>query len=94
MKKRELKSENNRKNVSCEINENYVNILKQMIDCKTVFTRDLVNQLEYDRFYDVIEHSFPYLVSKAKKMTFGSGCFVYMIEGKNAQKKYYVDVTS
>lgn len=86
MKKHELKSENNRKNVSHEINEKYVNILKQMIDCKTVFTRDFINQFEYDRFYDIIEHSFPYLSSKAKKMIFGSGCFVYVIEGENAKK--------
>lgn len=42
--KKEIRSESERKNVSFEINEKYVEILKQMIDCKTVFTRDFVNQ--------------------------------------------------
>lgn len=57
-----------------------------MIDYKTVFTRDFVNQPEYDRFYDVIEKSFPTLASKSKRLIFDSGCFVYVIEGKNAKK--------
>ena len=41
---------------------------------------------EFDKFYCVIEKSFPTLVSKAKKLTFGGGCFFYVIEGKNADK--------
>ncbi len=86
MKKRELKNESLRKNVSEETNQKYVTILRKMIDCKTVFTRDLVNQPEYDRFYEILAQSFPQLTAKAKRMTFGSGCFVYVIEGKNAEK--------
>lgn len=86
MKKRELKNESLRKNVSEETNQKYVTILRKMIDCKTVFTRDFVNQPEYDRFYEILAQSFPQLTAKAKRMTFGSGCFVYVIEGKNAEK--------
>lgn len=86
MKKRVLASEDKRKNVSSERNEHYVSILKEMVNCKTVFKRNFENQADYDKFYTVIEKSFPNLTSKAKRLTFGSGCFVYVIEGKEAKK--------
>lgn len=86
MKKRILTGVEERKNASPERIENYITILKQMVDCKTVFTSDLKNQAEYDRFYEVLATAFPRLHERAKKLTFGSGCFVYVIEGKDAQK--------
>ena len=46
MKKRELKGIENRKNVSAEIRKEYVNTLKRMVDCKTVFTSNFENQPE------------------------------------------------
>ncbi len=86
MKKRILKSEENRKNVSPEQYNKYAETLKKMVDCKTVFTRDGKNNEEYRKFYSVIEESFPNLTAKAEKLFFGSGCFVYIIKGKNAEK--------
>ncbi len=86
MKKRILVSEDKRKNASPEEIQQYVQILKKMVDCKTVFKRDSENRSEFDRFYKVIEESFPLLAQKAEKLVFGSGCFVYVIRGKNAQK--------
>lgn len=86
MKKTVLKSEAERKNVSAEQNREYVNKLSQMINCKTVWTRDGRNRAEFDRFYSVIDTLFPNLSQKAKKLTFGGGCFFYVIEGRNAKK--------
>lgn len=86
MKKRILKSEENRKNVSPEIYSDYAKTLKKMVDCKTVFTRDGENSGQYKKFNAVIEECFPNLTAKAEKLVFGSGCFVYVIKGKNAKK--------
>lgn len=77
-------SEKERKNVDLKTQEHYIHTLKQMIDCKTVYTKDGLNQTEYDRFYHVLEEAFPYLHQKAQRLTFGSGCFVYIIKGKEA----------
>lgn len=86
MKKRVLTGEENRKNAAPEKNKKYIEILKKMVDCKTVFTRDFENQAEYDRFYKTIEECFPEIAKRAERLTFGSGCFVYVIKGKNAKK--------
>ena len=86
MKKRILSGEESRKSVSPEKNNEYALKLKKMIDCKTVFTRDGVNKSEYEKFSSVIEENFPNIASKAEKLIFGSGCFVYVIKGRNAKK--------
>ena len=86
MEKRILQPESQRKNVSEEKRKEYIKTLKKMIDCKTIFTKDNVNREEYQKFYKVIEEEFPNIHEKAKRLTFGSGCFVYVIEGKNAKK--------
>ena len=75
-----------RKNVSPEKISGYTEILKKMINCKTVFTENGENEAEFKKFRSVIEESFPNLTAKAKKLNFGSGCFFYMIEGKNPKK--------
>ncbi|MCH5192265.1 MAG: M20/M25/M40 family metallo-hydrolase [Oscillospiraceae bacterium] len=86
MKKRVLAPEENRKNVSAEVLEDYMDTLSQMINCKTVFTHNNENKAEFDKFYKILEERFPTLTEKAERLTFGSGCFVYIIRGKNAQK--------
>lgn len=86
MKKNCLPGEEKRKNTSPENIKKYIQTLKKMIDCKTVFTDDLENEKEYQKFYQVLEEAFPLLHKRAKRMTFGSGCFVYEIEGKEAKK--------
>ena len=86
MKKRNLSGEESRKNVSPEKNNEYALKLKKMVDCKTVFTRDGANKAEYEKFSAVIEENFPNIASKAEKLVFGSGCFVYVIRGRNAKK--------
>lgn len=86
MKKRILSSEDKRKNVSPEINAEYAKTLKKMVDCKTVFTRDGENKAEYEKFNAVVEECFPNIAARAEKLVFGSGCFVYVIKGKNAVK--------
>ena len=90
LKKRILAGEEQRKNVSPEKIREYVKTLKKMVDCKTVFTTDFANQGEYDAFYAVLEQEFPTLHAKAKRLVFGSGCFVYVIEGKNAKKNVMI----
>lgn len=86
MEKRVLKTQECRKNVSPEQYVKYAETLKKMVDCKTVFTRDGVNNEEYKKFNSVIEAAFPLLSEKAEKLVFGSGCFVYVIKGRNADK--------
>ena len=86
MKKGNLLPEEKRKNCSPEACRGYADTLKQMVDCKTVFTRDGANQEAFDRFYRVLEECFPTLTARAERLRFGSGCFVYVIRGKNARK--------
>lgn len=86
MKKWTLGTIENRKNVSAEVCDEYIDTLKKMVDCKTVFTNDDKNKADFKKFYKVIEENFPILSAKAQKLTFGSGCFVYVINGKNAKK--------
>lgn len=86
MKKRILPGEENRKNAAPELNKKYIEILKKFVDCKTVFTRDFENQSEYDKFYKTVDECFPEISKRAERLTFGSGCFVYVIKGKNAKK--------
>lgn len=85
-KKRKLGNESDRKNVSPEKRKEYVRKLSEMISCRTVFHADGRFQKEFDKFYRVIEKNFPLLTEKAERLTFGSGCFVYIIRGKNAKK--------
>lgn len=86
MKKRALGSEENRKNVSARKLSDYTDTLSRMINCKTVFTHDEQNKAEFEKFYKLIEERFPALSKRAERLTFGGGCFVYVIRGKNAEK--------
>lgn len=86
MKKFELKTADERCGVSEQKIGEYVSTLSKMINCKTVWTRDGENADEFNKFYSVLEKSFPNLTAKAEKLTFGTGCFVYIIKGKNAKK--------
>lgn len=86
MKKSILKTEADRKGVSLEICNEYAKKLSRMIDCKTVWTREDTNKAEFERFYGALEELFPCLTAKAERLTFGGGCFVYIIRGKNAKK--------
>ena len=86
MEKFLLKTESERKTVSEEKNREYVDILSKMINCKTVFTEDGENAKEYEKLYAVIDEVFPNIREKAERLTFGKGCFVYVIKGKNPKK--------
>ena len=77
---------NERKNATPERQAEYVQKLSRMVGCKTVWTHDGCNEAEFQRFYGEIEKLFPNLTARAKKLTFGGGCFFYVIEGKNATK--------
>lgn len=83
--KKVLTEESLRKRASKEQNDHYVEVLSKMINCKTVFAESNENALEYARFYDVIEKEFPNISKNAERLTFGGGCFVYVIKGKNAK---------
>ncbi len=75
-----------RKGVSPEVNAAYARKLSQMIACKTVWTHEGTYDAEFRRFYGVIEELFPNITAKAKKLTFGGGCFFYVIAGRDAKK--------
>ena len=75
-----------RKGVQAQVCAEYAAKLSRMIDCKTVWTMDGENEGEFQRFYAVIDELFPNLKAKAEKLTFGGGCFVYRIRGKDAKK--------
>ena len=70
-----------RKNVSPEVNAVYAEKLSRMVNCKTVWTHEGTWNEEFRRVYDLLDELFPNLAAKAKKLTFGGGCFVYVIEG-------------
>ena len=86
MKKRVLTDESARKRPSPEKNREYIAKLSEMINCKTVWTFDDRNKDEFDRFYRVIEENFPLVAKNAKRISFGGGCFFYIIEGKDAKR--------
>lgn len=82
MKKPVLLSEEKRITPSPEVCRSYADTLKRMVDCKTVYTADGVNQSAFDRFYRVLGECFPALTARAERMCFGSGCFIYVIRGE------------
>lgn len=84
--KRVLGFEKDRKNVSEEKLNKYTKILSEMLNTKTVFTSDFRYEKEFDKFYELIDKNFPLIKEKATRMTFGSGCFLYLIKGKDATK--------
>ena len=86
MKEAALKPQSARKGVCGEVCAGYAEKLSRMIECKTVWTHDGENDAEFQRFYAALEELFPNLTAKAAKLTFGGGCFVYVIEGRNANK--------
>ena len=86
MKRIPLQPQSLRKGVSPERNAAYVEKLSRMVECKTVWTHEGENETEFQKFYAALEELFPILTAKSKKLTFGGGCFVYVIEGKNAKK--------
>lgn len=86
MKKLVLQPQSARCSVSEETQKEYLEKLSRMIAAKTVWTPDNVNAEHYARLYKVIEEMFPNLHEKATRLTFGGGCFVYVINGKNATK--------
>ena len=61
-------------------------ILSEMLNTKTVFTSDFRYQNEFDKFYKILDENFPLIKMKATRLSFGSGCFLYLIKGKNASK--------
>ena len=87
MKKRELRSENTRKNVPAEQNAAYAAALKQMVDCKTVWDSAGANHAEFERFYQVVAECFPTLHARAERLTFGDGCFFYVLRGASVTKR-------
>lgn len=83
---RKLEPEEKRKNVPEELKVKYIGILSDMVDCKTVYTKEGTYQTEFDKFYRALERHFPLLTQRAERLTFGSGCFVYVIRGRDAKK--------
>lgn len=85
-RKRRLGTGQQRKCVSPEKKELYIRKLSDKVNCRTVYTVDGKYRAEFDRFYQVLEDNFPLLCAKAEKLTFGSGCFVYILRGRNAKR--------
>lgn len=81
-----LKPESSRKGVSPERQAEYAQKLSRLIACKTVWTRTGENEGEFQKFYGELDQLFPNLTAKAEKLTFGGGCFFYIVRGKNATK--------
>ena len=86
MKKRKLGRLTDRRGVSEEKCAEYVGKLSKMINCKTVWTKDGENREEFERFYKALSELFPRLTEKAERLTLGTGCFFYVIKGKNAKR--------
>ncbi len=72
--------------VSEETNSAYVETLKKLINCKTVFTNTGENDGEFQRFREIVATSFPTLHARAEYRLFGSGCFFYILKNEGAAK--------
>ena len=79
-------SEQDRRGVSNELTGEYVGRLSKMINARTVWTRGGENLAEFEKFYSVLRELFPSITARAKRLTFGKGCFFYLIEGRAATK--------
>ena len=86
MKRSTINSSAMRKGVSVEQNNKYVKKLSAMVNCHTVWTKDGKYEAEFDKFYSLLDELFPSLTARAERLTFGGGCFFYVIKGKNATK--------
>ena len=86
MTKRTLKDISERKGASLEKQREYVEKLSRLVNCKTVFTKSGENAAEFEKFYSEIDKIFPTLAEKAERLSFGGGCFVYIVRGKNASR--------
>ena len=86
MKKRQLKTEAERLGVSDERALYYAERLAKMINCKTVWSASGENDAEFRRFYALLDELFPTLTARARRLTFGGGCFVYIIDGGDAKE--------
>lgn len=75
-----------RRGVSDERAQEYAQKLSEMINCKTVWTKDGENRAEFERFYSLLSELFPALSARAERLTFGGGCFFYVIHGNNSNK--------
>ena len=83
---RKLESRDARRGVDGDLLTAYTEKLSRMIGCRTVWTKEGTFKGEFERFYALLDEMFPNLNSRAKRLTFGGGCFVYVIEGKDAKK--------
>jgi len=83
-------TQNGHKNSPSERLSEYVRILSEMVNCKTVFDENGENKAEFEKFYSVIEQNFPNISRKAERITFGSGCFAYKISGTNPKKNVMI----
>ncbi|MBQ4545587.1 MAG: M20/M25/M40 family metallo-hydrolase [Oscillospiraceae bacterium] len=83
-------TQNGHKNSPSERLPEYVRILSEMVNCKTVFDEKGENKAEFEKFYSVIEENFPNLSRNAERITFGSGCFAYKISGANPEKNVMI----
>lgn len=81
-----LQPESSRKGVTPEKGREYTERLSRLIACKTVWTRSGDNEAEFQKFYGELDNLFPNLTAKAEKLTFGGGCFFYILRGKHATK--------
>ncbi|MBQ3488694.1 MAG: M20/M25/M40 family metallo-hydrolase, partial [Clostridia bacterium] len=86
MKSYELRSETLRRGAGPELREAYTEKLSRMIGCRTVWTHEGTYKEEFRRFYALLEELFPNLTARAERLTFGDGCFFYVIRGKDAEK--------
>jgi len=75
-----------RRGVSAEKTAEYVEKLSRLINCRTVWTAEGTYQEAFCCFYAQMETLFPNLTARAEKLTFGGGCFFYVIKGQDAVK--------
>lgn len=86
MKTMKIDTTPSRRGASAEKNQEYAEKLSRMIDCKTVWTHDGENEGEFRRFYELLPRLFPNLAARAERLTFGGGCFFYILRGENPRK--------
>ena len=64
--KNDVKNKLKRGTVSAEKYAEYVEKLSEMIECKTVWTRDGTYSAEFEKFYALLDKHFPNIAAKAE----------------------------
>lgn len=88
MKKKARDTSGTRKNVDAETQKKYAEGLAELIKLQTV--ADGKHDDQFAAFREELKRQFPLLHERAELKTFGDGCLIYRVRGKNSRKNVMI----